>query len=96
MRAEDFAEDFFAPPLELALERDVLDFFAPPDLDAPPDLEDPDFEALFDELFLLVAGDFAIADVLSFPFEKGTGIASPATMKKPPTGGSRLIARNCS
>jgi hypothetical protein len=58
LRAEDF-DDFFAPLLEV--ER-ALDFFAP---DFDPDL---DFEALFDELFLLVAGDLAIADVLSFPF----------------------------
>jgi hypothetical protein len=61
LRADDLADDFFAPPL-FALERDVL-FFAP---DFALD-RDPDFEVLFDELFLLVAGDFAIADVLSFP-----------------------------
>ena len=82
MRAEDFADDFFAPPFEL--ERDVLDFLA-------PDLEAPDRD--FDEDFLLVAGDFAIADVLSFPSKQGTGIASPAVVKKPPSDRSRLIAR---
>ena len=95
LRAEDFAADFFSPLLAVVVEREVLAFFAPPDFDAP-DFEAPDFEALFDELFLLVAGDFAIADVLSFPCEKGTGFASPAMVKKPPRGGSRLIARNCS
>jgi hypothetical protein len=89
LRAEDFAADFFAPPFELA--RDVLAFLAPPLLDAP-DLDELDFEALFDELFLLVAGDLAIADVLSFPSKKGTGIASPAVVKKPSCDGSRLIA----
>ena len=73
MRAEDFADDFFAPLFEL--ERDALDFLA-------PDLEALDRD--FDEDFLLVAGDFAIADVLSFPSKKGTGIASPAVVKKPP------------
>ena len=89
LRAEVFADDFFAPPLAAPeLDRDVLDFFAPPDLEAPPDLDDPDF----DELFLLVAGDLAIADVLSFPSKKGTGIASPAVVKKPPSDHPRLIA----
>ena len=93
LRAEDFADDFFAPPFSLELERDELDFFAPPDFEAPPDLDEPDFEVLFDELFLLVAGDLAIADVLSFPSKKGTGIASPAVVKKPPSDHPRLIAR---
>jgi hypothetical protein len=68
LRAEDFADDFFAPLFEP--EREEVDFFAP-DFDAL-DLDDPDFEALFDELFLLVAGDLAIADILSFP-SKGHG-----------------------
>jgi hypothetical protein len=84
LRAEDF-DDFFAPLLEL--ER-ALDFFAP---DLEPDL---DFE-LFDELFF-VAGDLAIADILSFPSKKGTGIASPAMVKKPPSDRLRLIARKLS
>ena len=65
LRADDLLDDFFAPLFEP--ERDALDFFA---LDLEPDLEDPDFEALLDELFLLVAGDFAIADVLSFPSKR--------------------------
>ena len=67
LRAEDFADDFFAPLFEPERE---LDFFAPPDFEAPHDLDDPDFEALFDELFLLVAGDLAIADILSFPSKR--------------------------
>ena len=57
LRAEDF-EAFFAPPL-LDERDDALDFLAP-DLEAP--------ERDLDEDFLLVAGDLAIADVLSFPF----------------------------
>ena len=69
MRAEDFAAVFFAPLLAAVGEREVLAFFAPPDLDAP-DFEAPDFEVVFDELFLLVAGDFAIADILSFPSKR--------------------------
>ena len=77
LRAEDF-DDFFDPLL-----RDALDFLAP-DLEPERDL---------DEDFLLVAGDLAIADVLSFPFSKGTGIASPAVMKKPPSGLFSLITR---
>ena len=76
MRDDDFLPPLFEP------EREELDFFDP-DFE-PPDREDPDLEAPFDELFLLVAGDFAIADVLSFPSKKGTGIASPAVVKKPP------------
>ena len=83
LRADDFFEPLFEP------EREALDFLAP-DLE---DREDPDFEAPFDELFLLVAGDLAIADVLSFPSKKGTGIASPAVVKKPPSDRFRLIAR---
>jgi hypothetical protein len=54
LRAEDF-DDFFAP---LLLDERELDFLAP-DLAPERDL---------DEDFLLVAGDLAIADVLSFPF----------------------------
>jgi hypothetical protein len=64
LRADDFEADFFAPDLEP--DRDALDFFAP---DLAPD-RDEVFEALFDEDFLLVAGDFAIADVLSFPSKR--------------------------
>ena len=79
LRADDF-DDFFEPLFEPERE---LDFLA-------PDLEP---ERDFDEDFLLVAGDLAIADVLSFPSKQGTGIASPAVVKKPPSDGSRLIAR---
>ena len=67
MRAEVFAADFFAPlSAAVVAARGALAFFAPPDLDGAA-FAAPDFEAVFDELFLLVAGDFAIADVLSFP-----------------------------
>jgi hypothetical protein len=58
LRAEDF-DAFFAPPLLDEREDDALDFLAP-DLEA--------LERDLDEDFLLVAGDLAIADVLSFPF----------------------------
>jgi hypothetical protein len=55
LRAEDF-DDFFAP---LLLDERELDFLEP-DFEAP--------ERDLDEDFLLVAGDLAIADILSFPF----------------------------
>ncbi len=87
LRADDFAADFFAPPdFEPELERDVVDFFAPPDLDEP-DRDDDDF----DEDFLLVAGDFAICGCPFVPLRQGTGIASPAVLKKPPSGLFSLI-----
>jgi hypothetical protein len=56
-----------------------LDFLA-------PDLLDRDFE------------DFLVAAICGCPFvplKKGTGIASPAVVKKPPSDGSRLIALKC-
>ena len=62
-RAEDFAADFFPPLFDV--ERDELAFFAP---DFELDL-DPDFDALF----LLAAGDFAIAVFLSVPLQTGDG-----------------------
>ena len=58
MRADDFAA-FLAPPLFVLL-RAVVDFFA-------PDLEALDRD--FDDDFL-VAGDFAICGVLSFPSKR--------------------------
>jgi hypothetical protein len=78
LRADDF-EDFFAPDFEL--ERDV-DFLAPPDLE--PDRDDD-----FDDF--LVAGDFAICGCPFVPLKQGTGIASPAVLKKPPSGLFSLI-----
>jgi hypothetical protein len=81
--------------LELLLDdlraEDFVDFFAP--LLRALDFFAPDLELdrLFDALFL--AGDLAIADILSFPSKKGTGIASPAVVKKPPSDRFRLIAR---
>ena len=91
LRADDFSLDFFAPLFAPELEREALDFFAP---DFSLDRDEPALEALFDAVFLLVAGDLAIADILSFPSKKGTGIASPAVVKKPPSDCLRLIARN--
>jgi len=79
LRADDF-EDFFAPDFEL--EREV-DFFAPPDLE-------PDRDEDFDDDFL-VAGDFAICGCPFVPLKQGTGIASPAVLKKPPSGLFSLI-----
>ena len=80
------------PLLDDLRAEDFVDFFAP--LLRAVDFFAPDLEPdrLFDELFL-VAGDFAIADILSFPSTKGTGIASPAVVKKPPSDRFRLIAR---
>ena len=83
LRADDF-EDFFAPP-DFELERDEVDFFAPPDLE-------PDRDEDFDDDFL-VAGDFAICGCPFVPLKQGTGIASPAVLKKPPSGLSSLITR---
>jgi hypothetical protein len=77
LRADDFPEDFFAPLFEPERE---LDFLA------------PDFDDDFDELFLLLAGDLAIAVSFRFPSKKGTGIAFPAMMRKPPTGAWRLTS----
>ena len=82
LRADDF-EDFFAPP-DFELERDEVDFFAPPDLE-------PDRDEDFEEDFLLVAGDFAICGCPFVPLKQGTGIASPAVLKKPPSGLFSLI-----
>ena len=87
LRADDFVDDFLAPPdFEPELERDVVDFLAPPDLDAPEDRDE-----VFDEDFLLVAGDFAICGCPFVPLKQGTGIASPAVSKKPPSGLFSLI-----
>jgi hypothetical protein len=86
LRAVDFAADFFAPP-DFEVERDVVAFLAP---DLAPERDD-DFDDDFAEDFLLVAGDFAICGCPFVPLKQGTGIASPAVLKKPPSGLFSLI-----